>query len=397
MINITNKRGCCGCSACLQKCPQQCIDMREDKEGFLYPHVNTECCIDCGLCETVCPFLHPGGEHVPKKVLAVINNDDKVRMASSSGGVFTLIAERVINGGGVVFGARFDDDWQVVFDYTENMDGLAAFRGSKYVQSRIDGSYRMCERFLKSGRRVLFTGSPCQIAGLNHYLRKPYKNLLTCDFVCHGVPSPKVWQMYLKEVVAAGTKAVSDIKFRNKAEGWKRFNFIIAYDKGKQRMSLSSFHGHNHFMRAFLSDLILRPSCYSCKAKQGCSGSDLTIADFWGVGNHYPEMDDDKGTSLVMINSDKGMEAIDFARVRYQEAEYAIAARYNAGLKSCVRIHPKRERFFSELDGCNDVVGLITKYTRPSVRSRLHHLSARAKKLIKRILNIGGGVKKPLV
>lgn len=171
MILITDKSLCCGCSACVQKCPKQCISLKEDNEGFLYPIVNTDTCVDCGICEKVCPVLNPEDTHEPLKVLAAKNRDEKIRMESSSGGIFTLLAEPIIREGGVVFGARFDEEWQVTLDYTETIDGLSAFRGSKYVQARTGDTYRQCEQFLKEGRKVLFTGSPCQIAGLNHYTK----------------------------------------------------------------------------------------------------------------------------------------------------------------------------------------------------------------------------------
>lgn len=389
MIEILEKTKCCGCGACAQRCPKQCITMTPDTEGFMYPVVESEHCIDCGLCEKVCPFAYPELESLVTDVMAMINKDDAVRRESSSGGVFTLIAEQVLNLGGVVFGARFDANWQVVLDYTESADGLSAFRGSKYVQARTEEAFCQCETFLKQGRKVLFTGSPCQVAGLNHYLRRKYDNLLTCDFVCHGSPSPKVWKMYLDEVVAAGNRAIYDVKFRNKRDGWKRFNFVLSYtDASAAGISLSSFHGDNHYMRAFLQNMILRPSCHDCKAKQGRSGSDITIADFWGIQNHYPEMDDDKGTSLVIINTEKGEKAIDLSNTRYLNANYNIASQYNAGLHPSVKPHPKRDYFFNSLDDCGSVVDLISQCTRPSV---CHRLQCSYKQMVKKILKVFRG------
>lgn len=202
MIKLEKKSDCCGCAACVQRCPKQCISMQEDEEGFLYPAVDKESCIDCGLCEKVCPILSPSSPHLPHYIYAAKSKDEHIRKHSSSGGVFTLLAEQTINAGGVVFGARFDEKWDVVHDYSETLEGLSAFRGSKYVQSSIDQSYKQVESFLRGGRLVLFSGTPCQIAGLKRFLRKDYENLTTVDFICHGVPSPKVWRMYLKETVA---------------------------------------------------------------------------------------------------------------------------------------------------------------------------------------------------
>ena len=206
MLQIKEKKDCCGCEACVQRCPQQCIAVREDSEGFLYPVVDEGRCTDCGLCERVCPGLQPGEPREPLKVYAAKNPDEKVRIQSSSGGIFSLLAEQVIRAGGVVFGARFDGRWEVVHDYTEAMEGLEAFRGSKYVQSRTGETYRLAETFLRAGRKVLFCGTPCQIAGLKLFLRKEYENLLTVDFICHGVPSPGIWRKYLQEIAARRKK-----------------------------------------------------------------------------------------------------------------------------------------------------------------------------------------------
>ena len=202
MIEIKEKAFCCGCNACVQRCPKQCISMHEDEEGFLYPRVDKTICIECGLCEKVCPVINQNEPRKPLKVYAAYNKDEKIRRESSSGGVFTAIAEQVIDEGGIVFGACFDENWEVKHDYTETKEGLKAFRGSKYVQSRIKDNYQKAEHYLKEGRKVLFSGTPCQIAGLKKYLCKEYENLLTVDFICHGVPSPKVWRMYLNETIA---------------------------------------------------------------------------------------------------------------------------------------------------------------------------------------------------
>jgi coenzyme F420-reducing hydrogenase beta subunit len=200
MIHLTEKTDCCGCNACVQSCPKDCITMQEDNEGFLYPAIDLETCIDCSLCEKVCPEIHQKEVRKPLQVYAAKNRNEEVRLQSSSGGIFTLLAEKIIEEHGVVFGARFDENWAVIHDYTETIEGLASFRGSKYVQSRIGETFSQAKQFLKSGRKVLFSGSPCQIAGLKLFLKKDYENLLTIDFVCHGVPSPKVWRKYIMQL-----------------------------------------------------------------------------------------------------------------------------------------------------------------------------------------------------
>lgn len=199
MINIINKKDCCGCAACVQRCPRHCITLKEDEEGFLYPDVDLDACVDCHLCEKVCPLINRPEKICPSEVLAVKNRNEEERMASSSGGVFIALAKKIIEQGGVVFGAVFDDNWEVVHTYTETLEGVRPMMGSKYVQSRMENTFREAETFLKDGRKVLFSGTPCQITGLHNYLRKDYPNLLAVDFLCHGVPSPGVWRRYLEE------------------------------------------------------------------------------------------------------------------------------------------------------------------------------------------------------
>ena len=299
IIAEKGNQNCCGCSACLQRCPKHCIKLVEDEEGFSYPQVDEETCIKCGLCEKVCPILNQADKLSVLEVLAVKNPNDEERMNSSSGGVFLPLAREVINQGGVVFGAVYDESWEVHHVYAEKIEDVYPMMGSKYLQSKIGNSFKDAERFLKQGREVLFVGSPCQIAGLRTYLRnKQYPNLLAVDFLCHGVPSPGVWRRYLAETyggydakeqsrlqATAGknsvllsslnaTSPIGDIKFRDKREsGWKKFRFVVrqkSASKADQNTVLSSdIHYDNPFMRGFLSDIYLRPSCYECKCKNG--------------------------------------------------------------------------------------------------------------------------------
>lgn len=367
--------------------------MVEDDEGFLYPKVDTNLCIDCQACVRVCPFHNPAEEDKPKSVYAAFNTNEEIRKDSSSGGVFTILAEKVINEGGVVFGAKFTDDWQVEIVPTETIEGLAAFRGSKYLQAKMANSLSLAKKYLKEGRKVLFSGTPCQIAGLRHYLRKDYENLLAVDFVCHGVPSPKVWRMYLDEVTQAGKRAISDVKFRDKPNGWKRFNFTLSYDEKDKSYTMSSYNGDNHFMRAFLSDMILRPSCYHCEAKCGRSKSDITIADYWGIDQVHPQMDDDKGTSLLLVRTEKGQHALDFAIMTYTASTYDDAFRFNPAIEKSAVPHHKRANFFKRLDTTKDLIKLIDKELRPRLKQRIRSLYYRcrhkAKGLVLHLL--GGG------
>jgi coenzyme F420-reducing hydrogenase beta subunit len=302
MIEIKDKKDCCGCHACQQTCPHGCITMQADKEGFLYPVVDKSNCIECGRCEKVCPSINPYDESFPIQIKTFIHSDEKVRSNSSSGGFFSMLATYVLEKGGVVFGARFDEHWNVFHDYIRTKEQLPLFQGSKYLQSTIGDSYIKAEKFLKEGVVVLFTGTSCQIAGLKTFLRKEYESLLTMDVICHGVPSPIVWNNYLQSI-ASNKVSIKSVSFRDKTTGWKNFSFALA------KMDNSLFaepFTKNLYMKGFLNNFYLRPSCYYCPAKKGKANSDFTVGDFWGVDKKYPELDDDKGISIVLINSDKG-------------------------------------------------------------------------------------------
>ena len=343
MIHIVDKKDCCGCGACAQRCPRKCISMQTDKEGFVYPVVDTTKCSDCGLCNKVCPVINQQAEQHPIATYAAINSNNMVREQSSSGGIFTLLAQETINNGGIVFGAVFNEDWEVEHIYVDNANNLKRLRGSKYVQSNIGGSYSVAEKFLKEGKEVLFSGTPCQIAGLKRFLRKEYKNLKTVDFVCHGTPSPLVWKKYLEEICRINNISnIIDIQFRNKAEGWKRFSLQITYtgNDGKERIFRETLND-NIFMKCFLSNLCIRPSCYLCPARSGKSGSDITLGDLWGAEQICPEIDDDKGLSLVMMRKEQELPKSDRIEIPYNEA-----LKYNPSISTNVAMPHKRSKFF---------------------------------------------------
>lgn len=417
MIHITDKKNCCGCSACVQRCPKQCIRLEEDTEGFLYPQVDEETCIKCGLCEKVCPILNQADKLSVLEVLAVKNPNDEERMNSSSGGVFLPLAREVINQGGVVFGAVYDESWEVHHVYAEKIEDVYPMMGSKYLQSKIGNSFKDAERFLKQGREVLFVGSPCQIAGLRTYLRnKQYSNLLAVDFLCHGVPSPGVWRRYLAETyggydakeqsrlqATAGknsvllsslnaTSPIGDIKFRDKREsGWKKYRFVVrqkSASKADQNTVLSSdIHYDNPFMRGFLSDIYLRPSCYECKCKNGVNHSDMTIADFWGINQIAPEFDDDKGVGLVLLNTKKGEEyfsrfPMDMMPSNLEEAHY-----HNGGFNEHTKAHPKRDQFFFLIENGKSIKAAVDICLRLPFKQRVVRVVKRiVKKIVKTIL-----------
>lgn len=384
MINFQNKQDCCGCSACVQRCPKQCISLHEDDEGFLYPQVGLDTCIDCGLCEKVCPVLHQAEECVPLEVFAAKNPNEKIRMESSSGGIFTLLAEQTIEAGGVVFGVRWNEHFEAVHAYTETKEGLAAFRGSKYVQSRVGDTFKQAEQFLKQGRQVLYSGTPCQIAALKLFLRKDYQNLLAVDFICHGTPSPGVFRWYLSEEFAkeaarlSGKKIqfrsslpipsiakadvlareqgfeIEDIRFRDKRVGWKKFSFVLSFKTfskvttagEKNSVSLSYTLDKHAFMRGFLKDLYLRPSCHACPAKSGKSGADITLGDYWGIQSLMPELDDDIGVSAITVNNEIGRQALQTTTAELYNASYQDLCVKNPALIHSCRIPTNRPRIF---------------------------------------------------
>lgn len=357
MIKITDKKLCSGCGACQQICPKGCINMQFDTEGFLYPNVTSENCINCGLCETICHEQHPFEKHAPKKTYAAINIEEEKRKYSSSGGIFINLAEAIITKGGYIFGARYDENWQVIIDGTNSIDGLKRFMGSKYLQANTGDSYKKAEHLLKEGYIVLYTGTPCQIAGLHHYLRKQYDNLYTVDVACHGVPSPKVWDKYLEETISLIN-----------SKKWKHLDFF--YESDDTHCQITSSHQRNLYMRAFLSNMILRPSCYNCQAKCGRSMNDITIADFWGVQDICPKMDDDNGTSLVLIHTDKGESLFSSSKVKFEPIKYEKALAHNPHVEQNAVQHPKRSHFFLKMDKVKDIRHLIEEELRPPLSYR---------------------------
>lgn len=341
MLSLSSKSQCCGCTACVSVCPKQCIRMVEDKEGFLYPQIDTTDCVDCGLCEKVCPVLYPVQAKERPAVFAAVNNNSEVRMHSSSGGIFTLLAEQTIQKGGVVFGACFDKEWNVVHRYTETLGGLSVFRGSKYVQSDMGTSFQDAKRFLDQGREVLFSGTPCQIAGLKNYLRKSYPTLLTVEVACHSVPSPKVWNSYL-----SNKRNISSINFRSKCKGWKGYHVVVEYEEHKEEIP----SGKNFYMIAFFSALSVRPSCYTCPAKLGNSQSDIMIADFWGIDKVLPEIDDDKGCSLVIIHNPKILQLLKTLNCKLYSQSLDKALKYNRSIVESCHLPINRKFFFALLN-----------------------------------------------
>jgi len=277
------------------------------------------------------------------------NKDESVRLLSSSGGLFTLIAGQIISNRGVVFGASFGHDFTVSHSYAETMEELEGLRGSKYVQSKIGDTYKQIKGFLSQGQLVLFSGTPCQIGGLKAYLQNHYEKLFCVDIICHGVPSPKVWQKYVAYREKRAKSPTRRISFRRKDEGWKRYSVSFSFENNTEYLQTLD---KDLYMQAFLRDICLRPSCYACNFKTLHRQSDITLADFWGIQHILPEMDDDKGTSLLLLNSNSGKKMFEGIKnqIAYQEVVMSHAIAYNQpAIKSALQ-NPKRKTFFKELD-----------------------------------------------
>lgn len=407
MIEIKDKGRCCGCEACRQVCPKQCIQLESDDEGFWYPVVDLDICIRCNRCKEVCPFLTAYTPKEPKQVYAAQALDLPLRMASSSGGIFTLLAEEIIRRGGVIFGARFDKDWGVLHDYTDTREGLPPFRGSKYVQSRIGNSYLHTKQFLKEGREVLFSGTPCQIRGLINYLGREYDNLTTIDIVCHGVPSPRVWREYRTALLQSRDKKsdrnshFTNISFRNKDQsGWRHYEFTAemvasSLNNNPEAIKLHTVHqlnGSNLYMRGFLHNLYLRPSCYHCMVKGGRSLSDLTLGDYWGIERVCQALDDDKGTSLVLIHNERGRKLFNSVQCSRVETSYSGALAGNPSIEDSVVEPQARGAFFEQIQKESDLQEVITRLTATPIRTRLwrfirrHARKVRLLRSIKRMI-----------
>lgn len=381
MITIENKSDCCGCNACTSACPVQCIVLRDDNEGFGYPNVDKERCINCSLCEKVCPTRVQRMLSLDKKpkTYAMVNKNDKVRWESSSGGVFSLLAEEVLKKEGIVVGAILSDDNKSVYHIAiEDIVDLYRIRGSKYVQSEIGDCYIHIKRYLEENRNVLFTGTPCQVAGLKSFLGREYDRLFCMDFVCHGVPSKMVWKKYVSFREKSAGGKVNHVHFRNKEIGWKNFSILFEFSNLE---SYSEVFSKDLFMQTFLNNISLRPSCYNCKFKTKEHLSDVTVGDLWGVQHILPEMDDDKGVSVVMIHSKNGGTAIEsiLAKTRYKEIEYESILKYNSAMIKSVKRNKNRDKFFEKMDVWDFDI-LVKKYATSHV-----DLKQNLKKMLKKV------------
>lgn len=365
MIDIWNKSECCGCTACMAVCPVQCIVMRRDREeGFDYPVANPDICIGCGKCETVCPVINPRGSCRPLKAFA--SRSGRFVQSSSSGGLFPELAETIVNDGGVVYGAAFDADYKVEHREVSRIEDIKALQGSKYVQSELYSTFEDVRFALDEGKKVLFSGTPCQVAGLKNYLGNDHERLLTVDFACHGVPGPGLWEMYIDNLRKRYGQ-ITELSFRDKSRSWCHYDFKVN--------DMAVPYMKDPYMSLFVQDMTLRPSCYSCPAREGRSGSDITLGDLWNVAAVAPDMNDDKGVSLVCANSEKGKKALDSIGLELKEVDYDAARLNNGGFVAISAIPEKRSEFFKGIHSAADLYSYMKGYvTRPPLLKMLRGL-----------------------
>lgn len=310
MINITDKVNCCGCNACGDICPRNAITFETDIEGFWYPVVDKNKCVECGLCEIVCPIIHSqelrhNGFDQPK-CYAAVNKNIQVRFDSTSGGIFSAFAEKTYSQGGYVGGAVFTKEWGVRQMISGDKADLAALRSSKYLQSDSHGFYKAVKECVLTGKQVLVCGTPCQMAALRRFLVKDYDNLIILDFICRGINSPKVFCKYIHYLEDRFGAKVVYFKAKNKELGWRELTSKVVFNNGKV---LYDTKETSFFTTGYLqTNVYCRPSCYDCRFKEFPRIADITIADYWGAEKTVgPDLDNDLGTSLVMINNQRGM------------------------------------------------------------------------------------------
>ncbi len=386
MPNLAVKEICTGCTACANICPNQCIEMTKDENGFAYPQItNPSACIECGQCEKICPVLN--NEAFNKELpiaYAAFSKDENMRMDSSSGGIFTELASYIIEQGGVVYGAAYDEKFNVRHFCAESVAELSKLRGAKYAESDLGNSFAEIISRLHNGQKVLFSGTPCQVAGLKA-LAGDAENLFCADFVCHGVPSPMAWQSYVKHRADADSNGEypSAINLRSKSTGWSRYQYSNLFEY-KNGVSHSATSGQSLFMKLFVGDYICRESCENCKFKGYNRVSDITLGDFWGIWDIDPQMDDNKGTSVILIQSEKGRtlwesinENIVCKEVALEDASVQnpsmlVASKANANRDKALRLISE-----GKIDECNQL--FIQR--KPSVINQI-------KRKIKRILHV---------
>ena len=330
MVDTKEKHTCSGCTACVSACPIGCISMQEDEQGFLYPVIDHERCIKCDACDKVCEKAATRVEVKEAPVgYGAVAKDPSLPRKSSSGGIFSLLCEDILSQGGVVAGASFTSDYKAVrHELVSQSEELSKLRGAKYLQSDLGNTFLAIEECLRSGMKVLFSGTPCQVDGLKAFIGEKSENLICIDMVCHGVPSPMIWRKYCSEIEKKEKGYIRFVNFRHKKYPWEKPSVDTQFKNEKIIFRTKS---EDPYMRLFLSDYTLRPSCYQCQHKGVNRKADITIADFWKINRVLPELANDAGNSLVLAHTDKGRDIIQriWGKMNVKETDPIEAIKYN--------------------------------------------------------------------
>ncbi len=380
MIQVQDKRECCGCTACASICNHEAIHMQVDEMGFKYPVVDISKCVECGLCEKVCAFQEhydTASNFQEPFVYAVRHKNNKEIKTSRSGAMFTALSDFIFERKGIVYGVGFADHFRVVHKRITNREDCKDLKGSKYVQSDLTDIFRSVKKDLADGFPVLFSGTPCQTSGLHSFLgKKEWENLYLCDIVCHGVPSPKVWADYLEYVETKENRLIEKVNFRDKERGWKAHFESFVFQGGKKIITRT-------FTDLFYKHLILRPSCSSCKFTNTRRPSDITIADFWGWEKAVPGFnDDDLGCSLVFVNTPKGDQLFKHILPEIHAIQTDLAHCMQPNLEHPSVFSPKYDSFWKDYQrkGFDFVV---KKYGDKGFRHKISQFKSKVKRIIK--------------
>lgn len=385
MIEIKDKSKCCGCGACANICPHNCIEMKPDKEGFLHPQVDREACIRCGLCIRACQYLQEKKikqTYAQPQVYAVQSKNARRCAGSTSGGFCQTLTEYVIQNGGVVFGAGYDENMKVRHTCAQTLAECMAFQKSKYVQSEIGDSYKEAARFLKKGTTVLFTGTPCQIGGLYQFLNKDYEHLITVDVVCYGVPSPRIFADYVASIQDKNADVLTQIDLRDKSRGWGEFYVSHSFADTAKNAVFPSYK--DEYFTLFLSHMATRQSCHNCLYTHLQRYSDFTAGDYWGVENFPPPLVKSRGISKILINSDKGKAIWQQISDAFLAVQMPLETAVRPNLKAPPQKSPKRDAFYRDYVQ-NGYDYAMKRYVRkPFYKKAYYSLKRSAARLLKR-------------
>lgn len=373
----SQKNNCCGCSLCEYVCPKNAIKMVTDN-GFVYPEIDNELCVDCKKCQKLCPIIKNCGQNAQQKCYAARHKDKSVINASSSGGVFTALSDYILNENGIIFGAAFTDEMKLVHTTAETSEERDKMRGSKYIQSNCTGIYAKIDSELAKNRPVLFCGTPCQVGAVRNAF-PDRKNLYLADIICHGVPTPLVWEKFVDFIESKYGQKLSDYKFRNKENGWRTYSALAQFKNGKT-MRENNFTGS--YIELFRYDVCIRSSCTVCPYASTSRPGDITIGDFWGIENIFPDIDDNKGVSAVICNNEKGAKLLDSVKdsLELYQCDIGDISAKQPNMSKPSKPSVKAEAFIHDLNNM-PFDSVLRKYTRVGIRQRTVDI---AKKILRK-------------